>query len=188
MVEHSAVNRRVAGSSPARGASSASPRNPLLIRQLTDSSPARGASSASPPRSYAVYVLVNAEQELYIGQTQDLGRRLAQHNDPGYRGTLHTKRHPGPWRLLRQEEFPTRREAMRREKELKSSRGAGLDPALDRSRLLIRQLTDCRFESCPRSQFCFPTPILCSLSFSKRGAEALYWPNPRPWPASRTTQ
>jgi putative endonuclease len=52
-----------------------------------------------------------------------LGRRLSQHNDPSYRGTLHTKRHAGPWRLVYHEECQTRREAMRRERELKSSRG-----------------------------------------------------------------
>jgi putative endonuclease len=73
--------------------------------------------------SYSVYVLMNPQGEIYIGQTNDLPHRLAQHNEPKYRGTLHTKRHPGPWRLVHQEEFETRAEAMRRERELKSSRG-----------------------------------------------------------------
>ncbi len=66
---------------------------------------------------------MNPEMEIYIGQTCDLSRRMAQHNSPEYRGSLHTKRHRGPWRLVRTETFGTRREAMRREKELKSSRG-----------------------------------------------------------------
>jgi putative endonuclease len=70
-----------------------------------------------------VYVLLNPQGEIYIGQTSDVSHRLTQHNDPNYRGTLHTKRHPGPWRLVHQEQFPTRREAMSRERELKSSRG-----------------------------------------------------------------
>ena len=39
---------------------------------------------------------MNPQGEIYIGQTSDLNRRLAQHNDPDYRGTLHTKRHVGP--------------------------------------------------------------------------------------------
>src|SRR5438034_9153398 len=73
--------------------------------------------------SYFVYVLLNPQGKLYVGQSDDVPRRLSQHNDPGYRGTLHTKRHPGPWQLVHQEEFPTRSEAMRRERELKSSRG-----------------------------------------------------------------
>jgi len=75
------------------------------------------------PMSYFVYVLLNPQGKLYVGQSDDVPRRLSQHNDPGYRGTLHTKRHPGPWQLVHQEEFPTRSEAMRRERELKSSRG-----------------------------------------------------------------
>jgi len=63
---------------------------------------------------YSVYVLLNPQGKIYVGQTRDLTRRLSEHNDPEYRGTLHTKRHSGPWRLVHQEEFSTRGEAMRR--------------------------------------------------------------------------
>jgi putative endonuclease len=70
-----------------------------------------------------VYVLMNPQGKIYTGQTSDLSRRLSQHNDPNYRGTVHTKRHPGPWRLVYQEAFGSRGEAMGRERELKSSRG-----------------------------------------------------------------
>ena len=73
--------------------------------------------------SYHVYVLVNPEGKTYVGQTRQLRRRLAEHNSPGFHGTLHTKRRTGPWRLLHSEEFSTRSEAMRREKELKTGKG-----------------------------------------------------------------
>jgi putative endonuclease len=73
--------------------------------------------------TYWVYVLLNPHGMIYIGQTNDLSRRLAQHNDPAYHRTLHTRRHPGPWRLAYQEQFVSRRDAMRPERELKSSRG-----------------------------------------------------------------
>ena len=66
---------------------------------------------------------MNPQGKIYIGQTSDLSRRLTQHNDANYRGTLHTKRHVGPWELVYQEAYQTRREAMGRERELKSSRG-----------------------------------------------------------------
>jgi len=72
---------------------------------------------------YYVYVLLNPEGKSYVGQTTDLRRRVAQHNDPDFRGALHTKRHKGPWRLIHREEYPTRSEAMRRERELKSGKG-----------------------------------------------------------------
>ena len=73
--------------------------------------------------SYWVYILTNPQGETYVGQTKDLQRRLAQHNEPTFRGTFHTKRHAGPWKLIHSEAFPTRSEAMRRERELKSGKG-----------------------------------------------------------------
>ncbi|NOY82671.1 MAG: GIY-YIG nuclease family protein, partial [Kiritimatiellaeota bacterium] len=42
------------------------------------------------------YVLANPDDRIYIGQTQDLDRRLREHNDPADRTTFHTKRFPGP--------------------------------------------------------------------------------------------
>ena len=83
--------------------------------------------------SYHVYVLVSETTgETYAGQTDDLAKRLAQHNSPDYTITLHTKRRPGPWQLIYSEECPTRAAAMKREKQLKS--GAG--------RRFIRSLID----------------------------------------------
>ena len=73
--------------------------------------------------SYYVYVLVNPEGKTYVGQTQDLSQRIAQHNDPDFHGTLHTKRHRGPWQLIHRQEVASRSEAMRRERQLKSGGG-----------------------------------------------------------------
>lgn len=75
------------------------------------------------PVAFHLYILANPESEIYVGQTGDLQRRLAQHNDPQFRGTLHTKRHAGPWRLLHAEQFTTRAEAMQRERALKGAQG-----------------------------------------------------------------
>ena len=72
---------------------------------------------------YYVYVLANPEGETYVGQTNDLDRRVAQHNAPDFRGTLHTTRHRGPWHLIHTEECTSRSEAMRREEQLKSGGG-----------------------------------------------------------------
>jgi putative endonuclease len=75
----------------------------------------------SSPRGFFVYVIQShSTGKVYIGQTSDLRTRLQQHNDPGYRVTLFTKRNPGPWKLVHQEEFATRAEAMKRERQLKS--------------------------------------------------------------------
>jgi putative endonuclease len=72
---------------------------------------------------FHVYILENERKDIYIGQTGNLAERLKQHNDPNCRLTLHTKRRPGPWHLIFSEEFSTRSEAMKRERELKSGKG-----------------------------------------------------------------
>ena len=68
--------------------------------------------------AYIVYVLLNPEGKTYVGQTADLNRRLAQHNDPDCRLAMHAKRHAGPWRLLHFESCASRSAAMLREKEV----------------------------------------------------------------------
>jgi predicted GIY-YIG superfamily endonuclease len=70
---------------------------------------------------FYVYVLENPKGRLYIGHTEDLERRLTQHNSPEGKEHLGKYTHRnGPWRLLGSELFDTRSEAMRREKQLKS--------------------------------------------------------------------
>jgi len=72
---------------------------------------------------YYVHVLINGEGKTCVGHAKDLQRRVAQHNDPEFRGTLHTKRHRGPWRLVHSESFQSCSEAVRRERELKTGKG-----------------------------------------------------------------
>ena len=72
---------------------------------------------------FHVYVLVNPNGETYVGQTNNLQLRLAEHNNPDFEGTLHTKRHAGPWRLVHTEECGSRSRAMERERQLKSGGG-----------------------------------------------------------------
>lgn len=73
---------------------------------------------------YYVYILHNEESDkIYIGQTDNLERRLKQHNDSEFDKRSFTKLNKGKWKLVHKEVFLTRREAMRREKQLKSSRG-----------------------------------------------------------------
>jgi putative endonuclease len=73
---------------------------------------------------FVVYVLVSeATGKRYIGQTDDLDRRIAEHNDPDHNPRKFTSRNVGPWRLAYSETFPTRAEAMARERWLKSGAG-----------------------------------------------------------------
>jgi len=71
-----------------------------------------------------VYVIRSeASGKLYVGQTNDLEGRLRQHNDPTNTRSLYTKRNHGPWILAQAEEYPSRREAMARERFLKTGQG-----------------------------------------------------------------
>ena len=73
---------------------------------------------------YYVYVLQNKESnKIYIGQTSNLEKRIRQHNDSEFDKRSFTKLNKGEWLLVHKEDFETRKEAMKREKELKSSRG-----------------------------------------------------------------
>jgi predicted GIY-YIG superfamily endonuclease len=80
---------------------------------------------------FYVYVLENPKGRLYIGHTDDLVRRLEQHNSPEGKGHLGKYTHRnGPWKLFESETFDTRSEAMRREKQLKSWKSPGKVRAL----------------------------------------------------------
>lgn len=69
------------------------------------------------------YVLENPDGRRYVGSTNDLARRLAEHNNPSHNVRKHTSRNPGPWELVHQEQFKIRSEALQRERWLKSGKG-----------------------------------------------------------------
>ena len=66
---------------------------------------------------FHVYILQSeTSKRYYVGQTQDVKSRLAYHN-ANYSKSLKNR---GPWDLVYQEEFASRAEAMRRERQIKS--------------------------------------------------------------------
>ena len=73
---------------------------------------------------YFVYVLENEAGKFYIGQTDDLDRRLQEHNDPMRSKSKFTAKHGTTWRLVWSERHPDRASAMRREKQIKSMKSA----------------------------------------------------------------
>ncbi len=75
-----------------------------------------------------VYVLRSVKNgRLYTGSTNDLDRRLAEHQ----RGKNRYTRHAGPFELLHTEQVETRLEARRRERALKRRAGARLYEGTD---------------------------------------------------------
>jgi len=69
---------------------------------------------------YYVYVLKSESTgNWYTGQTNNLERRIEEHNERKHRYTSNK----GPWKLFYHEEVQTRAEAMKREKYFKSGQG-----------------------------------------------------------------
>ena len=99
MVEQPAVNRRVAGSSPASGAK--------LI----------------PQRMYWVYILQNPQGRFYVGHSDDLPARLDSHNRSDKVLGKFTRKN-GPWTLVWREAHATRALAMNRERAIKAMKSA----------------------------------------------------------------
>jgi len=68
---------------------------------------------------YTVYILKSEEGKYYIGQTNNLERRLLEHANGV---SIWSRKYKG-WQLVLQEGFKTRSEAMLRERRLKSFKG-----------------------------------------------------------------
>jgi len=69
---------------------------------------------------FTVYVLQNSiSKRHYIGSTNDIDRRLEEHN----RGQTQSTRQIGIWSLVYFEKCTTKLEAVRREKQIKSYKG-----------------------------------------------------------------
>ena len=74
---------------------------------------------------YSVYILKSESTgRYYCGHTDDLERRVRQHNDPNYHGSRTTKVFPGPWEIVWSCSCVDRSAAMALEKRIKK-RGIG---------------------------------------------------------------
>ncbi len=74
---------------------------------------------------YYIYVLFNRlRNKIYIGQTNNIEIRLKRHNQElPTKLKSYTNINSGKWELIYKEDFKTRQEAVKREKELKSYQG-----------------------------------------------------------------
>jgi putative endonuclease len=69
---------------------------------------------------FSIYVLRSKTTgRFYTGSTSNLSARIEQHNTDASKST----KHHGPWELVHQEDFQSRSEAVRRERELKTGKG-----------------------------------------------------------------
>lgn len=77
------------------------------------------------PSTFHAYILQNPAGRFYIGHTDDLDRRLNQHNDSEGKSHLgkYTQKN-GPWSLVWSEAHPSRSAAVLREREIKAWKSA----------------------------------------------------------------
>ena len=70
--------------------------------------------------SYSIYILYNEKNDkFYIGQTNDIERRLIEHN---LGKSNYTSKYNGEWRLVYQEELSDRTSVLKRERFLKNQK------------------------------------------------------------------
>ena len=73
---------------------------------------------------FTVYVIESENGKIYIGHTEDIGKRLQRHNEllPTKKKS-YTYKQGGEWKVIYSEALATRPEAQQREKKLKNYRG-----------------------------------------------------------------
>jgi putative endonuclease len=81
--------------------------------------PAETKRSVIAVRTYFVYIMTNPSRTLYVGVTNDLARRVHEHNDGSIPGFTRKYR---VTQLVYLEEFRDVRDAIAREKQLKGWR------------------------------------------------------------------
>ncbi len=68
---------------------------------------------------YQVYIIRNETGKLYIGLSENISKRLVQHNQ----GVSKWTRHRGPWSLIWNSEFLSLSDARKLENRLKRQKG-----------------------------------------------------------------
>ena len=73
-------------------------------------------------KMFTVYVLYNPDYRTYVGYSANFEKRFSEHNNIKGKKRGWTRLR-GPWKVLYKEEFESKREALRKERELKPGRG-----------------------------------------------------------------
>jgi putative endonuclease len=84
-----------------------------------------------------VYILRCADDSFYVGETRDVARRVAKHNEGS--AAAHTARRR-PVRLVHVEQYSTREECLKRERQLKGWRRAKKEALAAGNKLLLKNL------------------------------------------------
>lgn len=89
--------------------------------------------------AYALYILRFVDGSLYIGQTNDLQKRLKDHRNKTTKSATYSREH-GAFELVYQETYASRVEAMRREKQIKRWTRAKKEALIAGDKALLKKL------------------------------------------------
>ena len=87
---------------------------------------------------YTVYIIRFSDNSLYIGQTNNLVKRLKEHNSKKTKSSKFSKDH-GDFKLLYKEDYSSRLESMRREKQLKGWTRAKKEALMSGNKELLKK-------------------------------------------------
>jgi predicted GIY-YIG superfamily endonuclease len=91
-----------------------------------------------------MYVLLCSDDSYYTGSTNDLDKRLAQHQ-AGF-GANYTKKHL-PVKLIYYEEFQRIDDAFHREKQVQGWSRAKKKALIDKQQAMMHELSECKNET-----------------------------------------
>jgi putative endonuclease len=95
--------------------------------------------SKGPSMRYTVYILRFTNNQLYIGQTNNLEQRLVDHKNKADRASKFSKDN-GDFELVYTEAYQTQLESMRREKQLKGWTRAKKEALISNNLVLLKKL------------------------------------------------
>ncbi len=94
------------------------------VEQLPFKQLVEGSIPSSLTVTYFLYVIKSETSgKIYIGQTNNIIRRVDEHNNQLLGKKKRYTRRDGPWKLIYKEDYSTRNEAIQRERSLKSHKG-----------------------------------------------------------------
>lgn len=89
--------------------------------------------------NYIVYILRTSSNTLYIGQTNNLEKRLREHKNKFSKSAKYVRYYSG-FKLAYSEEYQTRKEAMQRENQLKRWSKAKKEALIKKDLELLKKL------------------------------------------------
>ena len=111
---------------------------------------------------YTVYIIYSgSKDQYYVGHSADVEDRLFRHNNSGSKSTRGAK----DWIIVYREEFESRSEAMRREKEIKSKKSRKyIEGLIENEKLNVAERIECCLSK-KKKLFNFPDTSDCCQSF-----------------------